>query len=110
MVLSLATKIRLVMLVMVIIVAIAVVSTDPIWQICSLIVLLGVTLLSARLIDRELNEREALGFYLIILVAVSTGSLIGAILSWSLHGAILSVSIVTSSFTYSVIALRAIQR
>ena len=108
--LSLATKIKLVALVMVIIAAIAVASTDPTWQICSLAILLGATLLSARLIDRELNDQEALGFYLIILVAVSTGSLIGAILSWSLRAAIISVSIIASCFIYSVIALKVIQR
>jgi len=109
-VLSLATKIKLITLVMVIIAAIAVASTDPTWQICSLAILLGAALLSARLIDRELNDQEALSFYLIILVAVSTGSLIGAILSWSLRAAIVSVSIIASCFIYSVIALKVIQR
>jgi|GEM_PF-2523371 uncharacterized membrane protein YfcA len=78
----------------------------------SLMVLLGVVILvaallaSARLIDKQLEWREALNLFILLLLSASIGSFIGGIVSSTLYSALVAFSILMISLIYLFIAMK----
>jgi FtsH-binding integral membrane protein len=98
-------------LILVIIASLSLVAArDAYWQVASICLLVATLLSATRIIDTRLDAREAVGFYVLILAALTTGSVIGAVVAHTLLNTLISLSIAIVSTIYFIIALKVRER
>jgi hypothetical protein len=85
-------------------------ARDIYWQVASICLLVATLLAATRIIDTRLDAREAVGFYTLILAALTTGSVIGAVVAQTLLNTLISLSIAIVSTIYFIIALKVRER
>lgn len=81
-------------------------TTESLTVLLGVIILTTLILASARLIDKQLEWREAVNLFLLLLLSASIGSFIGSIVSSTLYSALVAFSILMVSLIYLLIAMK----